>query len=71
MILFLCIYLIIGLIIARVSILLSGRDTCSDATEHLNKYDAFTVTIITYSGMMLSWPIVLIAAKLSNKEDKK
>lgn len=71
MLIFLCIYLIIGLLIARVSVLLSGRDTCSDVTEHLNKYGAFAVTIITYSGMMLTWPIVLIAAKLSNKEDKK
>lgn len=71
MMIFLCIYLVIGLLIAEVCMLLSGRDTCSDVTEHLNKYDAFTVTIITYSGMALTWPIVLIAAKLSTKEDKR
>lgn len=70
MIIFLCIYLVIGLAICRGATLISGKNIFGDALEHMNKYDVFAVTIIAYSGIMLTWPIILIAANISNEEDK-
>jgi hypothetical protein len=59
MIVFLCIYLIIGLAIALWSI--SDYDW-NEEGEKLDKYDVLGLNLLVCSGITLIWPIVIVMA---------
>lgn len=59
MIIFLCIYLIIGLMIALWSIY---DYDWNKKGEELDKYDILSLNLLVCSGITLIWPIVFIMA---------
>lgn len=67
MILFLCIYLIIGLIIG---LWLTPAGTFEEEGEYLDKYTIFTLNCLVRAGIMLIWPVIFIAAKHYKNIDK-